>query len=105
MFEAIKAAFEKKGLPTLESGAMCYMMSRQGYLSDRDGHWHPHLMFFLPSTEAAAWGADLPGSPIFADDDAPDRMTVFMIPVARWSDGTSDSVDGHYLSTGSPSLE
>jgi len=41
MFEDIKAAFE-------ESGAMCFMMSKQGYLSDRDGHWHPHLMFFAP---------------------------------------------------------
>jgi hypothetical protein len=52
-------------------------------------------MFLLPSTEAAAWGADLPDSPILADDDTADRMTVFMIPVAKWSDGTSDSVDWH----------
>lgn len=91
MFDALKAAFEKKELPALESGAMCYMMSRQAYLSDRDGHWHPHLMFFLPSTEAAAWGANLTGSPIIEDDDAPDRMTVFMVPVPKWSDGASDS--------------
>src|ERR1700730_9041397 len=67
MFDALKAAFEKKGLPPLESGAMCYMLSRQGYLNDRAGHWHPHVMFFLPSTEAAAWGANLSGSPIFED--------------------------------------
>jgi hypothetical protein len=95
MFDALKAAFEKKELPALESGAMCYMMSREGYLSDRDGHWHPHLMFFLPSTEAAAWGANLTGSPIFEDDNAPDRMTVFMVPVAKWSDGASESDDGN----------
>jgi hypothetical protein len=95
MFDALKAAFEKKELPPLESGAMCYMMSRQAHLSDRDGNWHPHLMFFLPSTEAAAWGANLTGSPIIEDDDAPDRMTVFMVPVATWSDGASDSADGH----------
>ena len=95
MFEAIKAAFDKKELPAVESGAMVYMMSRQGHLNDRVGHWHPHLMFLLPPTEAAAWGADLPDSPILADDDTADRMTVFMIPVAKWSDGTSDSVDGH----------
>ena len=30
MFEEMKAAFDKKELPTLESGAMCYMMSKQG---------------------------------------------------------------------------
>ena len=50
MFEEIKAAFDNQELPTPESGAMCYMMSKQGYLSDRDGHWHPHLMFFVPLT-------------------------------------------------------
>jgi hypothetical protein len=95
MFEALKAAFEKKEFPALESGAMCYMMSPQAHLSDRDGRWHPHLMFFIPFTEAAASGANLPGSPIFEDDDAPDRMTVLMVPVAKWSDGASDSGDGH----------
>jgi hypothetical protein len=57
MFEDIKAAFDKKEMPPLESGAMCYMLSKQGYLSDRDGHWHPHLMFFVPLTEPASWGA------------------------------------------------
>jgi len=88
MFEAISAALDKGELPGLEAGAMCYMMSRQGYLSDRGGHWHPHLMFFLPLTEPAAWGAGLPGSPILASKDEQDRMTVFLIPVGKWSDGT-----------------
>ncbi len=95
MFQAIKAAFEARELPPLESGAMCFMMSRQGHLSDRDGHWHPHLMFFLTSAEAATWGANFTGSPIFGDDDVADRMTVMMIPVAKWSDGTVDSIEGH----------
>jgi hypothetical protein len=27
---------------------MSYMMSKQGYLNDHDGHWRPHLMFLLP---------------------------------------------------------
>jgi len=88
MFEGIKAAFDQKELPALESGAMCYMMSKQGYLSDRDGHWHPHLMFFVPLTEAKAWGAGLPGSPILASEAPQDRLTVFLIPVGKWSDGT-----------------
>jgi hypothetical protein len=99
IFGAIHAAFDKNELPAIEPGAMCYMMSKQAYLSDRDGRWHPHLMFFLPPGEAAAWGANLPGSPILADDDAPDRMTVFMVPVATWSDGTSDSVDGSHTAS------
>jgi hypothetical protein len=93
MFDSITAAFDKKELPAQEPGAMCYMLSRQGYLSDRDGHWHPHLMFFVPQTDAVTWGADLPGSPILASDDPQDRLTVFLIPVAKWSDGTADHTD------------
>ena len=95
MFAAVEVAIDKKELPPLEAGAMCYMLSKQGHLSDRDGHWHPHLMFFLPSAEAATWGANLAGSPIFEDDDAADRMTVMMVPVTTWSDGSSDSAKGH----------
>jgi hypothetical protein len=91
MFAAIQAAIDKKKLPPQESGAMCYMMSKQGYLSDRDGRWHPHLMFFVPLTEPAVWGAGLPGSPVVAAfTDTPERLTVFLIPVAKWSDGTAD---------------
>ncbi len=88
MAESINAAFEKKELPMQDSGAMCYMMSRQSYLSDRDGHWHPHLMFFIPQIDAQTWGANLPGSPILASVDTLDRLTVFLVPVGRWSDGT-----------------
>ena len=95
MFEAIKSAYDKRELPAIESGAMCYMLARESHLSDRDGHWHPHLMFFVPPAQAAMWGANLPGSPILAADDVADRMTVFLIPVAKWSDRTSDSADTH----------
>ena len=95
IFEGIKVAFDKKELPALESGAMCYMMSKQSYLGDRDGHWHPHLMFFVPQTDASTWGADLPGSPILGDNDAPDRLTVFLIPVGKWSDGTAAPMEDH----------
>jgi hypothetical protein len=45
MFDTIAAAIDKKELPAPEPGAMCYMMSKQDYLNDRDGHWRPHLMF------------------------------------------------------------
>jgi hypothetical protein len=71
-----------------EPGAMCYMMSKQGYLSDADGHWHPHLMFFLAHTDGAAWGANLDGSPIFAAQGDPEPVTTFFVPVTKWSDGT-----------------
>jgi hypothetical protein len=88
MSEEINSSLDKNELPPLEPGAMCYMMAKQGYLNDRAGHWHPHLMFFAPLTEPAAWGADLPGSPLLGVKDTLDRMTIFMIPVPKWSDGT-----------------
>jgi len=91
MANAIQAAFDQKKIPPIEPGAMCYMMSKHGYLNDAVTHWHPHLMFFTPTTEAEAWGANLPGSPLLAIKDAPNRMTIFLIPVAKWSDGTPDS--------------
>jgi len=95
MFADIKTAFDRKELPAIEPGAMCYMMSKQGYLSDRDGHWHPHLMFFTPLTETASWGADVPGSPLIGSKDVEDRMTVFLLPIAKWSDGTAAPTDAH----------
>jgi hypothetical protein len=95
MAEYIKAALDRKEFSTPESGAMCYMMSKQGYLNDRDGHWHPHLMFFLPVTDPASWGAGLAGSPVLGFKDVPDGLTLFMIPVGKWSDGTVASMTEH----------
>jgi hypothetical protein len=48
-----------------------------------------HLMFFVPETDAVTWGAGLPGSPIMEFKDTADRLTVFLIRVAKWSDGTA----------------
>ena len=91
MAERIKAAIANKEYPPFEAGAMSYMMSKDGYLSDSGGpggHWHPHLMFFVASTDAATWGADAPGSPVLSATDAPEHYTIFLIPVTKWSDGT-----------------
>jgi hypothetical protein len=94
MFADIKVALDKKELPSPEPGAMCYMLSKQGYLSDTDGHWRPHLMFFAPLTDPAAWGAGLPGSPVIAFPGT-EGMTIFLVPVVKWSDGTAASVGEH----------
>jgi len=91
VIEGIKA-FDAKGLPPLEPGAMCYMMSTQGYLNDSAGHWVPHLMFYVPLTDPKSWGANLPGSPVMLNPQfqgAPEPITEFMIPVPTWSDGTA----------------
>lgn len=89
--DAIVTDFEKKELNTPEPGSMSYMLSKEGYLSDSDGHWHPHLMFFVPLTDSKVWGAGLKGSPILAAEDPLDHLTVFLVPVSKWSDGTPDS--------------
>lgn len=95
MVEAIEAAINQKELPAMEPGAMCYMLSKQGYLNDRAGHWHPHLMFFVSQADPAEWGADLPGSPILAIRDSWEHLTTFLIPVGQWSDGTADEPAEH----------
>ena len=95
IIDGIKA-FDRKGLLALEPGGMSYMMSKEGYLSDLGGHWVPHLMFYVPQTDGLAWGADLPGSPVMLSPQfqgAPEPVTVFMIPVLKWSDGTAAPVD------------
>ncbi|MGA3047740.1 MAG: hypothetical protein ABSD67_14010 [Terracidiphilus sp.] len=93
--DSLKAAFDKKELPLQEPGAMCYMLSKDGYLNDRAGHWHPHLMFFVSQVGAENWGANQADSPIMADVVGTDRLTIFMVPVSKWSDGTDDSPHDH----------
>ena len=88
----IQAVVANKELPLPEPGAMSYMMSKDGYLGDSVGHWHPHLMFHVPKTDAASWGANLSGSPVMLDTDhreVPEPETIFMVAVGKWSDGTS----------------
>ena len=86
--EAIFAAVDKNELPAVEAGAMCYMMSKQGYGGDSVEHWPPHLMFYFSQTDPATWGAGLPGSPILAMNDTREHVTTFAVGVKRWSDGT-----------------
>jgi hypothetical protein len=88
--EAMAAAIARKELPPMESGAMCYMMSKQGFGGDSAPHWPSHLMFFFSDTDPAVWGANLPGSPVLGVADASEHLTQFVIPTPRWSDGTDD---------------
>jgi len=91
MTESITAAIARKELPAMESGAMCYMLSKQGYAGDSIPHWPPHLMFFYSDTDPAIWGANLPGSPVQGVNDTVEHLTSFVVAVQRWSDGT----EGH----------
>ena len=95
MFASLKAAFDKHEFVPIEAGAMCYMLSKQGYLNDQVAHWHPHLMFFVPETDTKTWGANLDNSPIFGQEFPDDHYTIFYVPVSTWSDGTTDTPHQH----------
>jgi hypothetical protein len=88
MHQAIVAAIDNGQLPPMESGAMCYMLSKDGYGGESVPHWPPHLMFYFPQTANADWGANLPGSPVEGYPDRAEHTTTFVVVVQRWSDGT-----------------
>jgi len=92
----LNSAVDKKEFPAPEIGAMSYMMSKQQFLADRFGHWHPHLMFYLPTgaVKASDWGANLPKSPVMGGDEQRsdgrrEPLLVFIVPVSHWSDDTA----------------
>jgi hypothetical protein len=93
MIDRTKAAVAANTFTLPAPGAMGFMMSKQGYLGDAVGHWHPHLMFFLAHTDSEAWGADLEGSPVFVGQD--EQVTTFFVPVSKWSDQTPAVMEMH----------
>ncbi len=98
IIDRLKEAIDRKEVPALEPGAMCYMMSREGNLGDSQGHWRSHLMFYGPRSDGADWGADLPGSPVMLNPQfqtSPEPLATFIVAVDQWSDGTSAPIHGH----------
>ena len=94
MADRTRAAIAAKQINDPEPGAMVYMMSKRGYLGDDvRGHWHPHLMFYLPRTSPSAWGANAKGSPLIASTSTAEPVTVFLVPVSHWSDGTAEPMN------------
>jgi hypothetical protein len=97
MNEAISAAIVRKEMPPMEPGAMCYMMSKEGYGGDSVPHWPSHLMFFYTDADLASWGANLPGSPVVGLNDPVEHLTQFVLTVPQWSDGTqAGEAAGHH---------
>ena len=97
----IKGALKEKEIAPLEPGAMSYMMSKSSYLTDKaDVHNMAHVMFFVPSSDGASWGANVPGAPFFGgnywyltpghDAEAAQLppLSVLLMGAATWSDGT-----------------
>ena len=90
IIEKLKAAKAKKEMPPLEPGGLAYMMSKEAYLTDREPHNLSHLMFFVPTTDPATWGANSALAPVgLLQQDAIAGITTFIIPVGRCSDGSA----------------
>ncbi len=97
---ALNAAYEKKQLPQLESGAMDYMMSKSSYLTDQGGHNMPHIMFYTQVKDGKDWGSGEAGSPVmsspywfFSPQEGSQAkglppILVFLVAAPSWSDGT-----------------
>jgi hypothetical protein len=90
MMARTKTALADKTFFAPESGAMCYMLSKQGHLNDKIGHWMPHVMIYVPRAKPALWGANMADSPLGAIEYSDlDPVTTFLVPVSHWSDGTA----------------
>ena len=96
MLDRTQAAVAGKQLPVPDPASMAYMLSKHGNLGDGVGPWVPHLMIYAPKSDGAnggaSWGADVPGSPVILNTSRrvmPEPETIFMLPVAHWSDGTA----------------
>ena len=93
--EALEAAIKSGALPVAKAGSLSYMMSKGTYFNSSEGHWLPHLMFYMPQIDPKSWGAGLPKSPIIGNNFPDEHLTIFLIPIGRWSDGSlsAGSVD------------
>ena len=88
MIARTKAEIAAKQIAAPETGAMSFMLSKDGYIGAAAGHWHPHVMFWGPPVAGADWGADVPGSPVVSAASDLMPFTMFFVPVPKWSDGT-----------------
>jgi hypothetical protein len=95
MIKRTNAELAAKPIATPGAGALAFMMSKQGYLGDTAGHWHPHLMFYFAHTDVVEWGADLHGSPVIAAPGNLEPITTFFVLVPTWSDGTASAMEKH----------
>lgn len=50
--------------------------------------WHPHLMWFAAGGAGKSWRANVEGSPVMAAPDLGDGMTILLVSMGKWSDGT-----------------
>lgn len=93
--QTMSNAAAAKTLPAAAPDSIAYMMSKGQYIDDHAKSWYPHLMFFMPESDAAnvgeSWGADRLRSPVVYDPHSGvfhEPWARFFIPVSHWSDGS-----------------
>jgi hypothetical protein len=92
MLARTKAALAAHEIGSPAPGSMAYMLSKDQYINDPQpgaaSRWYPHVMFFVPATQASNWGANFRGGPIFSTTSDVEPITTFFVVVPRWSDGS-----------------
>jgi len=79
--EEVQAAYTKGEIPKRTEVSFAYMWSADQVLGPA-GHWHPHMMVYLPNYENTMLGNNDPGSHLpTIGDDAGTPFAVGVIPV------------------------
>lgn len=97
MIERTKAAIAAKQITAPEAGAMSFMLSQGSYIADAattpaagvGNNWYPHVMFWGPPGPGSNWGANVTASPVIGVPSDILPLTMYFIPVRKWSDGTA----------------
>jgi hypothetical protein len=80
--EGLEAAYTRGELPRRTEVSFAYMWSADQFLFSAVGHWHPHMMVFVPYADNAMLGGNEFGSPLpVVSDDAGTPFAVIVIPV------------------------
>ncbi len=69
-------------------GELAFMMSKEQFLGDDIGHWHPHIMLYTPKSTYFELGAIGKHAPCVPFEGQNEIMTTVLIRVPHWSDGS-----------------
>ena len=80
--EGLEAAYVRGELPRRSEVSFAYMWSADQFLFAAVGHWHPHIMVFVPYADNSMLGGHPFGSALpYVSDDAGTPFAVIVIPV------------------------
>jgi hypothetical protein len=79
--QAVQSAYAGGSIPRRDAVSFAYMWSADQVLGPV-GHWHPHMMVFVPNYDNAMLGGNAPGGTLpVVGDDAGTPFAVLVIPV------------------------